>query len=54
MVKRKVKKDKQIGGGATLLGNIGAGLASLNNSKFFRFSNDNDEYWFKIYLHKTN
>ena len=35
MVKRKVKKDKQIGGGATLLGNIGAGLASLNNSKFF-------------------
>lgn len=35
MVKRKIKKDKQIGGGATLLGNIGAGLASLNNSKFF-------------------
>ena len=35
MVKRKVKKDKQNGGGATLLGNIGAGLASLNNSKFF-------------------
>lgn len=35
MVKKRVKKDKQIGGGATLLGNIGAGLASLNNSKFF-------------------
>ena len=35
MVKRKVKKDKQNGGGATLLGNLGAGLASLNNSKFF-------------------
>jgi len=35
MVKRKVKKDKQNGGGVTLLGNLGAGLASLNNSKFF-------------------
>ena len=35
MVKKRVKKDKQIGGGATLLGNIGAALASLNNSKFF-------------------
>lgn len=35
MVKRKVKKDKQNGGGATLLGNLGAGLATLNNSKFF-------------------
>jgi|UniRef100_A0A6C0AM50 hypothetical protein len=35
MVKKQRKKEKQLGGGASLFANIGAALASLNNSKFF-------------------
>ena len=35
MVKKQRKKEKELGGGASLFANIGAALASLNNSKFF-------------------
>lgn len=35
MVKKQRKKEQQLGGGASLFANIGAALASLNNSKFF-------------------
>ena len=35
MVKKQRKKEKQLGGGASLFANIGAALASLKNSKFF-------------------